>query len=126
VWKIRRKMKGHDERTQHLRVALPALVLTIVEDNPGIHGPAIAELISQKSNTLLSMGTATIYPVLYGLSESGALRSEADTNKKGVIRRVYFITESGKKTRIEKSDSLLNFCTTIASIIGGQKNVKLS
>ena len=76
-----------------IRNLLDIQILRMVEAQP-LWGYKIKKMI--ESNFLLKIRHGALYPTLNSLEENGYLKSEIQT-KAGRARKVYTITENGKK-----------------------------
>lgn len=85
-----------------LRGHLDALILATVEGG-ALHGYAIAETLSARSDGALDVATGTLYPALRRLEAAGLLVSAWSTVG-GRKRRTYRLTSAGRKTlRLERA-----------------------
>jgi PadR family transcriptional regulator PadR len=91
------------ERTQFLKGCGRTLVLQLLSERP-MYGYEIALELSQRSKGLLELGQGTLYPLLYSLEATGAIRvsreelvmGEGREGREGRKRRYYALTPKGR------------------------------
>ena len=77
------------------RGALELVVLQLL--SPGEdYGYEIASKLSARTNGALEVTDGTLYPVLYRLERDGFVDVRWDTPKRGVPRKYYRLTDSGR------------------------------
>lgn len=97
--------------------SLSALVLAVLEIE-SLHGYAIAKKIKQRSEEALIYGEGTLYPALKYLSNEGWVTSEWDTNGPGPAKKVYTITESGRKELAKERERWKSFQASYSAVLG--------
>lgn len=83
-----------------MRGAGPVAVLKLLSSRP-MYGYELVELLAQRSEGVLDMGQATLYPMLYNLEAKGLVRAEWATAESGRDRKYYALTDRGRK-RLEE------------------------
>lgn len=78
------------------RSDLEALILAALSEGSK-HGYGIVKWIKVQSEGALKMGEAQLYPVLHRLEEDGALAAEWVPQEGKPSRKVYSLTDKGKK-----------------------------
>lgn len=98
-----------------LRGQIDALILATVEDEP-LHGYAIAERISARSNGALDMATGTLYPALRRLEKARWLHSEWSTVG-GRKRRTYQLTQAGVRALNTERESWRSLAEVVEAVL---------
>jgi PadR family transcriptional regulator PadR len=94
------------------------LILTVLAEQPA-HGYAIAREIERRSREALQMGEGALYPALRGLEREGFVTSRWEPQPAGAARRVYELTEDGRKHLQAQLDSWRKFTGAVNDVIGG-------
>ena len=96
------------------------LVLKLLETRD-MYGYQIIEELSQKSRELFKLKTGTLYPLLHGLENDGAVVSydqpAADDSKR--VRKYYQLTVKGKYLLAKKEQEWQNYTAAVGRILGG-------
>ena len=95
---------------------LPALVLAVLNRQP-LHGYGISREVKNLSNEALTMKEATLYPALRVLEQDGLIRGEWQPQEKGADRKVYTLTESGKREAQKRTQELKDYATLIHTVL---------
>ena len=82
---------------------LEALVLASLEPGPK-HGYAIVKWIRTGAEGVFKTGEAQLYPILHRLEESEMLASEWVPQEGKPARKVYSLTESGRRELVKRSE----------------------
>ena len=91
------------------RGSLELIVLHLL--NPGeAYGYEIVSTLSEETNGVLEVTDGTLYPVLYRLERAGFVAVRWETPERGVPRKYYRLTASGR----EELESLTREWTTFA------------
>ena len=80
----------------------PLLVLSLLSREDMYGYQMIAEL-EKKLDSTFSMKEGTLYPILRGLENAGAVESYTDQTEGGRKRKYYHLTERGKKQLVEET-----------------------
>ena len=96
---------------------LDSLLLAILETEP-LHGYAVIEELRRRSDGTLDLPEGTVYPALYRLERARLLKSTWSAGP-GRRRRVYSVTESGRRALAAERDDWLTFSAAVHSILGG-------
>ena len=76
----------------------PAVLGTIAKAKGGLHGYAISASLNESGLFLSQPPDATgLYRLLKSMEDEGLLKSKLDTPAKGLPKRVFLITSSGRK-----------------------------
>lgn len=99
------ELKGH----------LDGLILAVVSREP-LHGYAVIETLKARSGGELALPEGTVYPALHRLEADGLLSSEwsAATGRR---RRVYSITDRGRRELGANRERWRVFSTTIEAVL---------
>ena len=104
-----------------LRGHLETMVLSVVRRKEA-HGYEILQNLEQQGSGALKLKEGTLYPVLYRLEAAGLLwaRWEADVaRRRGPRRRIYRITEKGRRTLRQARKEWRQFVTIVGAIVEG-------
>ncbi|MGI4787578.1 MAG: PadR family transcriptional regulator [Janthinobacterium lividum] len=96
---------------------LPALILAVLGDGPS-HGYAIARAVERLSDGALHMKEGTLYPALRVLEQDGLIAGTWEPQPKGADRKVYLLTETGKREMAKRTRELHDYATLIHTILG--------
>lgn len=99
-------LKGH----------LDAIVLSVVDSGAG-YGYAIMKEIRRRSQSMIEVPGGTIYPVLHRLENNGLIASSWATAPSGRKRRIYTLTDAGKKQLRERCEYWKTFAATINMLL---------
>ena len=102
-------LKGH----------LDALVLAALEGG-GAHGYAIIEAIRVRSREAFDLPEGTVYPALHRLEKAGLLKSAWVVPEGGRKRRVYALTDSGRRSLVERRAGWRSFASGIDMLLGAR------
>ncbi|GAA1035421.1 MULTISPECIES: helix-turn-helix transcriptional regulator [Amycolatopsis] len=98
-----------------LRGHLDALLLAVL-DGRKLHGYAIIEALSLRSDGALDLPTGTVYPALRRLERAGWLASEWDVVS-GRKRRTYRLTRAGQQALAAERSQWREFTTVIGGVL---------
>lgn len=79
-----------------MRGAGPAAVLKLLESGEK-YGYELVETLARRSDGVLDMGQATLYPLLYNLEAKGQIEGVWRTAESGRERKYYRLTAKGKR-----------------------------
>lgn len=99
-----------------LQGTLDLLILKTLETGPK-HGWAIARRIQQVSAEVLQVTQGALYPALHRLEAQGWLKAEWQTSDTGRDRKVYALTQAGRKQLTRELDSWERLSGAIALVI---------
>lgn len=102
---------------------IPALVLAVLEEQP-CHGYAIARYIERRSRQAFLMKEGTLYPTLRTLEQDGLLTADWEVQSSGPARKVYHITEEGRKELAKRRKEWDEYVQTMQAILGGKPHVQ--
>lgn len=101
-------------KAEELKGHLDALILAVLSPEP-LHGYAVIEALKQRSGGELSLPEGTVYPALHRLERDGLLKSDwTDTGRR---RRVYSLTDRGRKELGARRDRWRAFAATIEAVL---------
>jgi len=98
---------------------LEALVLGVL-DLGELHGYEIAKRIQRISDRALEIGEGQLYPALHTLERSGLVTSTWFQQEGKPPRKVYAITDEGRKALATKRKEWTRFTEGVASILTPQ------
>jgi len=78
------------------RGTLEMLLLTLLSRRE-MYGYEIVTELQQRADGRLAIKDGTLYPVLYRLEEAGHVEPRWETQERGVPRKYYRVTESGRE-----------------------------
>ena len=93
---------------------LDGMLLAILQSRP-LHGYAIVEEISRRSEGEFDLAEGTIYPALHRLEEAGLLSSSWEVVS-GRRRRVYALSHSGVDAVRERAASWRTFRSAVDAV----------
>ncbi len=102
-----------------LRGHLETLVLAVLERGEA-HGLAIIKRLEEDGSGALRMKEGSLYPALYRLEQSGMVKARWDKPQKGrrgPRRRVYRMTQKGKKHLARGRDEWQQFVAVVGGIV---------
>jgi PadR family transcriptional regulator PadR len=83
-----------------MRGAGPVAVLKLLSLRP-MYGYELVENLAQRTQGVLDMGQATLYPMLYNLEAKGLIRAAWEQADSGRDRKYYHLTDRGRKRLAE-------------------------
>lgn len=93
------------------------LVLATLEDGPK-HGYRIALDVEEESDGAFELQHGTLYPILHRLEKKGLV--EGSWEEEGRRRKVYGLTERGRRQLTRRGDRLVEAFRTLARMLGGE------
>jgi transcriptional regulator len=93
------------------------LILSLLEDRSR-HGYEIRKLIEQRSQGVLKLHVASLYPLLYRMEARGWVKGRWVEKPGQRRRRFYRITATGRKVSATHRDTWENFSAAINRVIG--------
>jgi PadR family transcriptional regulator, regulatory protein PadR len=103
-------MKG-----ETLKGHLDMLLLAVLHRRP-VHGYAIIEALAEMSGEVLELPEGTIYPALHRLERNGLI-SSGWTEAGGRKRRVYDLTEAGRRALREQREEWMRFSEGVNALL---------
>jgi PadR family transcriptional regulator len=100
-----------------MKGASATLVLALLCDAP-THGYALARRIKTETDGLLHLGEGTLYPLLYNLESKGWITATWQIGPTKRRRRVYRLTNSGKKKLHVRAAQWRQLSTAMNSVLG--------
>ena len=80
-----------------------ALVVLHLLSREDMYGYQMIAELERKFDKTFSMKEGTLYPILRGLENAGAVESYTDQTEGGRKRKYYHLTERGKKQLVEET-----------------------
>lgn len=103
-----------------MRGHLEAMVLAALERGAA-HGFEVLRRLEELGCGSLVLKEGTLYPVLYRLEEAGLVRGEWEDDsqvRRGPRRRIYRLTEKGKRDLARRRTDWTHFVTIVGRILG--------
>jgi PadR family transcriptional regulator len=94
------------------------LLLAVLAEGPR-HGYAIAREVERRSREALSLGEGALYPALRALEREGLIVSRWEVQPSGPARRVYEITDAGRRKLEKQVTAWRKLVEAVGSVIGG-------
>ena len=98
------------------RGTLEMMLLHILDNDP-TYGYELLSRLSLRSGGRFHIKEGTLYPVLYRLEDAGLIVPEWDQPARGVPRKVYQLTETGKERLVEMAEAWLSFAAAIEAVL---------
>ncbi len=96
---------------------LPALILAVLSHTPQ-HGYAIARAVERLSEGALHLKEGTLYPALRVLEQDGLIVGAWEAQPKGADRKVYTLTEAGRKETVKRTQAVRDYAATLSTVLG--------
>ena len=93
------------------------LILSMLEDGPR-HGYEIGKLIESRSEGVLKLHAASLYPILYRLESKRLVQGAWERKAGGRRRRFYRLTAAGRKLLSRERASFRSFVAAIEKVAG--------
>ena len=111
---------GRDDRRsierELKRGSLELIVLHLLA--PGeAYGYEIASKLAERTNNTLEVTDGTLYPVLYRLESAGFVAVRWETQARGVPRKYYRLTESGRRELEQLRQEWTAFADAMAKLL---------
>ena len=101
-----------------LKGSTSILVLSLL-DKDDKYGYQLIQELKSASDNVFELKEGTLYPILHGLEEAGAIVSNWEETDKIRKRKFYSITENGRKLLHDKKKEWFFFTKSVNSVIGG-------
>jgi PadR family transcriptional regulator PadR len=102
------------------RGSLELIVLHLLKSGEA-YGYEIVTKVTTRSNGALGVTDGTLYPVLYRLERAGFLAVRWDTPERGVPRKYYRLTESGRDELARLTHEWHAFADAMARLLSGKE-----
>lgn len=106
-----------------IKPELDALILATLQDGPK-HGYDIAKAIRDKSQELIKVGEGRLYPTLHAMEEQGLISAQWVLQEGKPSRKVYSLTDNGKKELAEKKALWEKYASRISAIMNPSQPLK--
>jgi PadR family transcriptional regulator PadR len=103
------------------RGSLELIVLHLLESGEA-YGYEIVTKVTTRSNGALGVTDGTLYPVLYRLERAGFVAVRWDTPERGVPRKYYRLTKSGREELARLTLEWRAFADAMAKLLSGEEN----
>ena len=102
------------------RGSLELIVLHLLESGEA-YGYEIVTKVTTRSNGALGVTDGTLYPVLYRLERAGFVAVRWDTPERGVPRKYYRLTKSGREELARLTHEWRAFADAMAMLLSGEE-----
>jgi len=118
MYYMRMAKRRQDEHGELVKGNTPTLLLAVLLDGP-LHGYALAREIERRSKDALQLGEGSLYPTLRTLEHDGFVTSRWETQPSGPARKVYELTEEGRKELVQRTRTWRQFAEAVENVLGG-------
>ena len=94
------------------------LVLSLLSKED-MYGYQITQTLKAETDSVFEMKEGTLYPLLHGLENEGAIESYWKDGDNGKHRKYYHITKSGIELLRDKRREWNTFSNAVNSVVGG-------
>lgn len=94
------------------------LLLKLLEEDD-LYGYQMIRKLEERSNSVFSLKEGTLYPILHGLEEQGAVESYQKAAETGRMRKYYHLTQTGSKLLKEKQREWETYEKAIHDVMRG-------
>ena len=99
------------------RGSLELVVLHLLEPGDS-YGYEIVTRVGAQTNGALGVTDGTLYPVLYRLERAGFVAVRWETQERGVPRKYYRLTDSGREELARLKHDWNSFVSAMAKLLG--------
>jgi PadR family transcriptional regulator PadR len=99
--------------------------MAVLLDGPS-HGYGISKAIRERSGDALKLGEGQLYPILHELEEAGQVVAEWEMQEGDPPRRVYALTEAGKKELAKRAAKWAEFTAAVGSVLSVAPRLEVS
>lgn len=86
-----------------MRGAGPVAVLKLLEQRE-MYGYELVDALTKRTDGVLALGQATLYPMLYNLEAKGWLAASERTAPSGRQRKYYRLTDEGRAQLVQQTE----------------------
>jgi transcriptional regulator len=104
--------------TDELKKGTTAFLILGVLEAERRHGYELSKLLEQRSNGIVRVHAASLYPLLYRLEQQGLIDGQWVEKANQRRRRYYRITSTGKQALRAQRREWLDFARAIAQLTG--------
>ena len=101
---------------RYMALGTSMLVLRLLEQQ-SMYGYQIIRELEQQSQLVFRLKEGTLYPVLHGLEQQGAVISFQKTAENGRTRKYYRITRKGRRALEEKKAAWKYFAEQVDAVV---------
>lgn len=102
--------------TELVRSCTDLLILALLGNRP-MYGYEILVNLSERGNGEFEFQQGTLYPLLYRLEREGWIEGHWETPPTGKKRKVYSLTNEGRKAERARSEEWTRFTRAVESIL---------
>ncbi|NBH70920.1 PadR family transcriptional regulator [Clostridiaceae bacterium] len=103
---------------RYMALGTSMLVLRLLEQQ-SMYGYQIIRELEKQSEMVFRLQEGTLYPVLHGLEQQGAVAGFQKTAENGRVRKYYEITSHGKRLLEEKAQEWKAYEKAVNQVMGG-------
>lgn len=103
---------------KYMAMGTSMLLLRLLEQQD-MYGYQIIKELEKRSKNVFSLKEGTLYPLLHGLEQQGAVVCERRIADNGRERKYYIITPEGRKLLQNKREEWDVFQTAVNLVMGG-------
>ncbi|MCL2775122.1 MAG: helix-turn-helix transcriptional regulator [Oscillospiraceae bacterium] len=103
-----------------LKGSTAILILSLL-DKEDLYGYQIIQKLSISSDNIFNLKEGTLYPLLHGLENDGAISAYWVETPEGRSRKYYKLTKNGRNMLDEKQAEWKIFSEAVNKVIGGEK-----
>jgi PadR family transcriptional regulator PadR len=100
------------------RGTLEMILLRLISERQ-MYGYELVSTLERKAGVLFRIKEGTLYPVLYRLEKAGYIESRWETLERGVPRKYYQLTDTGKKYLQARMAEWKEFTAAISRVLEG-------
>jgi len=100
------------------RGTLEMILLRLISERQ-VYGYELASTLEKRGGSLFRIKGGTLYPILYRLENAGYIESRWETLERGVPRKYYRLTKTGKKYLEARTAEWQEFTTAISKLMEG-------
>lgn len=104
---------------RYMALGTSMMVLKLLEQQ-SMYGYQIIKELEWQSQQVFCLQEGTLYPILHGLEQQGAVTGVQRIADNGRARKYYEITEHGKKVLAEKTAEWQVYQDAVNRVIGGE------
>ena len=90
------------------------------------HGYGISKAIRERSGSALKLGEGQLYPILHELEEKGFVVAEWEMQEGDPPRRVYALTDTGKKELATRAAKWSEYANAVGSVLSAAPRLEVS
>jgi PadR family transcriptional regulator PadR len=105
------------------RGTLDMILLKLLAERP-MYGYELITTLEQRGGEAFQLKEGTLYPVLYRLENAGQIEPRWETAERGVPRKYYTLTPSGRAQLRALTAEWRAFAAAVEQLLGGKEAVR--